>query len=76
VKNSLNITFLPKRMLTAAEAAFHCGRPVKRFLAECPVQPVQFSNGDHRYDVRELDRWLDALSDGPSDEDEIVDRLG
>jgi len=58
---TLNLTVTPKRMLTKKEAAHHCGRPVKAFANECPVQPVQFRNGDKRYDVHDLDNWLDSL---------------
>src|SRR5271169_1673389 len=61
---TLNIAVILKRMLTKAEAASHCGRPVKRFEIECPVKPVKFSNGDLRYDVHELDLWLDKLKSG------------
>jgi hypothetical protein len=74
---TLQINITPKRMLTKAEAAHHCGRPVKRFEVECPVRPVQFANGDLRYDVRDLDAWLDSLKGGKSsDADDIIARLG
>ncbi|ATQ70284.1 hypothetical protein CQW49_08115 [Methylosinus trichosporium OB3b] len=64
-------------MLTKAEAAHHCGRPVKRFEVECKVAPVKFPNGDTRYDVRDLDAWIDALKGGAAaDADDIVRRLG
>jgi hypothetical protein len=63
-------------MLTKAEAAAHCGRPVKRFNVECRVTPVRFPNGDLRFDVRDLDSWLDSLKGGcSSDDDDIVGRL-
>jgi len=76
-QTTLNITVIPKRMLTKAEAASHCGRPVKRFEIECPVQPIQFDNGDTRYDVHDLDKWLDMLKSGheESDAESIVGRL-
>jgi len=75
--NTLNLVVVAKRMLTAAEAASHCGRPVKRFKAECPVAPVAFANGDLRYDVRDLDLWIDTLKAGALDgsDDAIVGRL-
>jgi hypothetical protein len=75
---TLNVIMIPKRMLTKAEAASHCGRPVKRFELECPVQPIRFGNGDLRYDVQDLDRWLDSLKAGHdhSGMESIVDRLG
>jgi hypothetical protein len=75
---TLNLNVLQKRMLTKNEAADHCGRSVKRFEIECPVQSVRFANGDRRWDVRDLDAWIDSLKVGFSDNDSqtIVDRLG
>lgn len=75
---TLHLCLIPKRMLTASEAAHHCGRPLKRFKIECPVVPIAFDNGDKRWDVRDLDLWLDGLKDGlGSDNAEaIVARLG
>ncbi len=74
---TIHVVTIPKRMLTKAEAAEHCGRPLKQFLAECPVSPVKFQNGDIRYDVRDLDEWLDALkvSNGHFGIDDIIERL-
>ena len=66
---TLNLIVVPKRMLTKVEAASHCGRPVKRFEIECPVQPIRFQNGDLRYDVQDLNGWLDSLKAGHDDSD-------
>ena len=75
---TLHLAVVPKRMLSKTEAAHHCGRPSKRFDIECPVPPVRFANGDLRWDVRDLDAWIDTLkadaADG--DADAIVARLG
>jgi hypothetical protein len=75
---TLNLTILQKRMLTKTEAAEHCGRSIKRFEIECPAQVVRFSNGDVRWDIRDLDAWIDSLKVGHSEGDAqaIVDRLG
>ena len=75
---TLQINWQPKRMLTKSEAAHHCGRSVTRFQIECPVKPIEFANGDLRWDVRELDAWLDSLKAGSNDNDAdaIVARLG
>jgi hypothetical protein len=73
---TLNLTVISKRMLTKREAAEHCGRPTKVFESECPVQPVKFANGDLRWDVRELDAWLDTFKTSADDDDVIVGRLG
>lgn len=73
---TLQLNIVPKRMLTKSEAASHCGRPVRRFEVECRVAPVRFPNGDSRFDVRDLDQWIDSLKAGKSsDADEIVARL-
>ncbi|MBB4375629.1 hypothetical protein [Bradyrhizobium sp. SBR1B] len=75
---TLQINVVPKRMLSKTEAAHHCGRSVRRFEAECPTRPVQFPNGDLRWDVQDLDGWLDGLKAGHADHeaDAIVERLG
>jgi hypothetical protein len=73
---TLQLNIIPKRMLTKTEAAHHCGRPVKRFEAECHIAPVRFPNGDSRYDVQDLDKWIDGLKAGKSsDADAIIARL-
>jgi hypothetical protein len=75
---ALQVRLVPKRMLDKREAAAYCGRSLNRFEAECPVQPLRFANGDLRYDVRELDAWLDSLKAGANDNDAdaIIERLG
>jgi hypothetical protein len=74
---TLNIVVIPKRILTKVEAASHCGRPVKRFEVECPVQPIRFPNDDVRYDIHDLDKWLDSLKVGQEDfnMESIIQRL-
>jgi hypothetical protein len=77
-QTTINLITIPKRILTEAEAASHCGRSVKRFGIECPVKPIRFPNGDERYDIQDLDAWLDSLKAGHQDVDveSIVERLG
>jgi hypothetical protein len=73
----LQINVIPKRMLTIAEAAHHCGRSLTRFKIECPVQPVTYPNGDKRYDVQDLDVWINSLKAGTNhDVDAILAKLG
>jgi hypothetical protein len=64
---TLQINVIPKRMLTAGEGAHHCGRSLTRFKIECPVQPVIYPNGDKRYDVQDLDVWINSLKAGAGD---------
>jgi hypothetical protein len=75
---ALQIRVTPKRMLDKKEAAAYCGRSLKRFEAECPVKPVCFANGDLRYDMRELDAWLDSMKAGAANDDveAIIEKLG
>jgi hypothetical protein len=64
-------------MLTKSEAAAYCGLSLRRFETECPVRPIQFENRDLRYDIHDLDAWLDRLKAGHEDSytESIVDRL-
>jgi len=62
-------------MLSKREAAEHCGRSMRRFELECSVSPVEFANGDLRYDVRDLDVWLDMLKEGTEDSTTILEKL-
>lgn len=50
-----------RRLLTTEEAASYCGVSVPTMRAHIRVQPVKIGNSV-RYDVKELDRWLDARS--------------
>lgn len=58
---TLTVIVVAKRMFTKKEAANYCGRQEKRFEVECPCSPVKFPNGDLRWDLRDLDIWLDNL---------------
>lgn len=75
---TLQLTVIPKRLLTKNEAAHHCGRSTVRFAIECPVRPLRFGNGDVRWDVQDLDVWINSLKAGKPDRDadDIVGRLG
>ena len=74
---TLNLNVIQKRLLTKTEAAEHCGRSVKRFEIECPARFVRFANGDVRWDVQDLDAWIDSLKSGYAhcDSDAVIDRL-
>jgi hypothetical protein len=72
----VNLTVVSKRMLAKREAAEHCGRSLKRFEVECKITPIRFPNGDLRYDVRDLDMWLDTLKGETHDVGQIIAKLG
>jgi hypothetical protein len=73
---TLNLRVQPFRLLTKAEAAGYCRRPLKKFEAQCPVRPVEMADGDRLWDVRDLDAWIDALKAGRADDaDDIVGKL-
>jgi hypothetical protein len=74
----VQLNIIPIRMLTMAEAARHCGRSLTRFKIECPVAPIKFANGDLRWDVQDLDVWINSLKAGAGDHDAdaIVAKLG
>jgi hypothetical protein len=62
-----------KRLLTKKEAAEYCG--TKTFLP--PVSPKRIRPGKQglRYDVRDLDRWIDGLAEGEADEADWLAKL-
>lgn len=74
---SLNIVVTNRRLLNATEAADMCGMPARVFKRLCPVSPVDAGDGKIRFDVRDLDAWIDSLKGGLVEEtdDEIVERL-
>lgn len=74
---TLNLKVSPRRMLTAREAAEYCGLPLKKFSHYCSVPPVQLPGVDARYDMRDLDEWLDGMKAGvPNGDDDITGKLG
>lgn len=72
---TLNIKVAPRRMLNSKEAAEYCGLPSKRFPIACQVAPVCMPDGAKLYDMRDLDRWIDALKDGATSDDDIIGKL-
>jgi hypothetical protein len=58
---TLSLRVAPFRLLTKAEAAHYCRRPIKKFEFQCPVSPIEMADGDRLWDVRDLDRWIDSL---------------
>ncbi|MGO7207459.1 hypothetical protein ACCT30_41350, partial [Rhizobium ruizarguesonis] len=57
----------PPRLVTKSQAASYCGLSAPTFSSVCPVRPIALGVGVRmeRYDLRELDGWIDGLrSDG------------
>jgi hypothetical protein len=74
---TLNIKLSPRRILTEREAADYCGLPAKKFSHFCRVSPVQLPGVNVRYDIRDLDEWLDGMKSGlPNGDDDIIGKLG
>lgn len=67
-----------KRLLTKQEAAAYCGVSVNTLIAHVRISPVNIGNCV-RYDIRDLDRWIDARANSAPVEtmtgDEWLDRL-
>lgn len=74
---SLNIVMTPRRLLTKAEAAQMCNMSGIAFDRLCPVRAVDLGDGKVRYDVRDLDDWIDGVkSSTPTESDDaILERL-
>lgn len=58
-------TEVATRLLTKAEAAAYCGMSPATFHRLCPVQPVRFSERLVRFDLFDIDAWIDAFK-GPA----------
>lgn len=74
---TITVSASPLRMLTRQEAAAYCGLSAPKFERTCPVKSVIFDSGDRRFDVQDLDRWLDGLKDVSvsMEQDQILERL-
>jgi predicted HTH domain antitoxin len=72
----LNIRIVQPRMVSLRQAADYVGLPLKRFPRLCSVRPIEMPESEKRYDVRDLDKWLDQLKVGDNDTDaDILERL-
>jgi predicted DNA-binding transcriptional regulator AlpA len=49
------------RLLTKAEAASYCGMSVALFDRLCPVRPLRFSERLVKFDVSDIDSWIEAF---------------
>jgi len=73
---TLRLQIPPRRMLNQRDAAEYCGIPTKRFPIVCPVPPLTMPGGEARYDMLDLDDWIDCLKQGHNKSaDEYLERL-
>jgi predicted DNA-binding transcriptional regulator AlpA len=49
------------RLVTLKQAADYCGMSPPIFRRLCPVRPIRFSERLIRYDLVDIDRWIDDM---------------
>lgn len=68
-----------KRLLPIGEAAKYCGIPRSYFSSKCPAKPVRlYENAHPRYDIFDLDKWIDSIKAGGKEElsdDDLIKQL-
>jgi hypothetical protein len=54
------------RLLKREQAAAYCGVSVPTLIKLCPVRPIALGNSKRleRYDVHQLDKWIDTFDEG------------
>lgn len=65
------------RLLTKSQAAAYCGLSASTFGSVCPVKPIAFGEGVrmHRYDVRDIDTWIDGLKQGGAENKSVLQQI-
>ncbi len=65
------------RLLTKSQAAQYCGLCVSTFSGVCPVTPIALGEGPrmHRYDVRDIDKWIDSFKAGGGAPKSVLEQL-
>jgi|tagenome__1003787_1003787.scaffolds.fasta_scaffold19635211_2 hypothetical protein len=65
-----NVPLNIPRLLKKQQAAAYCGVSIPTFAAVCPVTPIALGVGKRleRYDIRDLDEWIERLKGNCSDE--------
>jgi len=65
------------RLFTKAQAATYCGMGVESFAANCQFKPIRVMSGARglRWDIQDLDKWIDRLKENSSTDSENVDWL-
>jgi len=73
---TLNVRIQPHRMLSLQQAAEYVGVPKARFSV-VQIAPVEVAKGVLRYDLHDLDNWIDSIKLGAADSDEdVIGKLG
>jgi predicted DNA-binding transcriptional regulator AlpA len=72
----------PRRLLNGKEAAFYCGVSPSTFARVCDVRPVMLGRDNEslrRFDIRDLDEWIEskkvANQNEPDSKVDLIDRL-
>lgn len=72
----------PRRLLNGKEAAFYCGVSPSTFTRICDVGPVMLGRDNEslkRFDIRDLDAWIEskkvANQNEPTSKADLIDRL-
>lgn len=74
---SINLRILPRRMLSKAEASEYVGISSRKFDGAVSVRPLKMPDNSLRWDMHDLDVWIDHLKSGVvGSDDDIVARLG
>jgi len=63
------------RLLKKGQAAAYCGLSESAFLRICPVGPLNLGKSILRWDIVEIDKWIDSLSIGNVDIQSMIDGL-
>ena len=75
--NVVHINVNPKRLLNLREAAEYVGYGSQKFKSICPVAPIKMPCGYLRFDIQDLDAWVESLKQNavPSEEDNFLKRF-
>jgi hypothetical protein len=81
LKEGRHRSVVAPRLLYKKEAASYCRMGVETFEANCPVEPIRVGSGIRglRFDVRDLDNWIESLksdSSGAVGRQNWLDRVG
>lgn len=72
----VHINVSPKRLLNLQDAAGYVDYGTEKFKALCPVKPIEMPCGQLKFDIADLDTWIEIIKKktAPSAED-FLERL-